>query len=467
MALVGSIVLIGAFFLALARAAASPVVNADTFFHLRIGHEFLSGWTPAAPGAISSFGTADWVPTQWLGQAGLAAVEAQFGLAGVAVLTSIVILLFAAVLFATARRHGSFIVAALLTPVAVIACSPALSGRPQVLSYLFIALVTSSWIAVSGHGKAPWWTVPLTWLWAMLHGMWPVGVVIGFAAAIGLALDREHSPRRRLQFFAVPVLSALAAGLTPVGPAIYGAVAKVTGISDYFAEWAAPELTQFPNVLGVALLGVVALLGLRSVVPLSWFLTALIALAALLLVHSNRTVPPAVVMLVPLAAHLISGRWNRHTPTKKERVGLACGFVTALALTIMWSSNQGEDPRAEGAARLSVAALPAGTPLLNTWDDGGYDMWRYPDLDLALHGYGDMFTDDEIASNHRLISLEPGWYDIIEKAGFRHALLFRDGALAHELQDKGWTVVAEDALSDEFDVLTQVHLAAPEVKEGP
>ena len=45
--------------------AALPLDNNDTYFHLRFGHEFLSGaWSIRDPGSVSSFATADWVPTQ-------------------------------------------------------------------------------------------------------------------------------------------------------------------------------------------------------------------------------------------------------------------------------------------------------------------------------------------------------------------------------------------------------------------
>ncbi len=65
--------------------AAMPLTNPDTYFHLRFGHEFLDGgWTPWDPGSVSSFGTNDWVPTQWLPQVVMAQIEDWFGLAGVA-----------------------------------------------------------------------------------------------------------------------------------------------------------------------------------------------------------------------------------------------------------------------------------------------------------------------------------------------------------------------------------------------
>ena len=42
-------------FLALARLGSFPLGNPDTYFHLRFGHEFLSGnWSLRDPGSVST-----------------------------------------------------------------------------------------------------------------------------------------------------------------------------------------------------------------------------------------------------------------------------------------------------------------------------------------------------------------------------------------------------------------------------
>ena len=49
---------------ALVRAQARPPLAADGYFHLRMGHELLGGWSIRNPGHLGPFDTADWVPTQ-------------------------------------------------------------------------------------------------------------------------------------------------------------------------------------------------------------------------------------------------------------------------------------------------------------------------------------------------------------------------------------------------------------------
>src|SRR6478609_5580922 len=111
---------------ALVLAAALPLSNTDTYFHLRFGHEFLAGWSLRDPGTVSTFATAHWVPTQWLPEIAMAKVEDWSGLQ---------ILALAATLYLVSRRWGSRLVVSLLVMTALSASYLSLSMRPQVLSY--------------------------------------------------------------------------------------------------------------------------------------------------------------------------------------------------------------------------------------------------------------------------------------------------------------------------------------------
>ena len=57
------------------RGQFMPHVRNDTWFHLRFGREFLEGWSLRNPGHLGVFDTADWIPTQWLSQMGMAWLE--------------------------------------------------------------------------------------------------------------------------------------------------------------------------------------------------------------------------------------------------------------------------------------------------------------------------------------------------------------------------------------------------------
>ena len=53
-------------------------------------------------------------------------------------------------------------------------------------------------------------------------------------------------------------------------------------------------------------------------------------------------------------------------------------------------------------------------------------MWRYPQLDLLMHGYGDTFTDAELQRNTDIIAMAPGWDDELRATGCTIAVLRPD-----------------------------------------
>ncbi len=79
--------------------------------------------------------------------------------------------------------------------------------------------------------------------------------------------------------------------------------------------------------------------------------------------------------------------------------------------------------------------------MLNDWSLGGYLMWRYPQLDLVMHGYGDTFTTAELTRNNDLLLVAPGWEDDVRALGPRVAVLRPFSALAIQLGAVGWRIV--------------------------
>ncbi|QCX27127.1 hypothetical protein [Nocardioides jishulii] len=447
------ILVLGAFAV-IVQKMAKPIDNADTYFHLRLGREFLEGWSPRDPGSVTRFATADWLPTQWLGQMGLAKFEEWFGLPGAVWLSGAMVLTFALVLFLVARRRSSLVVASFIVPVAVVAASPNLSGRPQVASYLIIALVTAAWMAAGRNGRVPWWIIPVTWLWAMVHGMWSIGVLISLIAVLGIALERRTPRGAVLRMLVVPVGSVVAASLTPMGLGIFTSSARVGAISKYFAEWGPTQFT-LPHA-AVAALMLVAVLGLalRSG-PVPWLEFMLLLLAGAWLVYSVRTVPVAVTMLVPLLAARLGRVVPRRAGWRLELPVILGGFVLALVSLALIVAQTSADPiNPDNRAEASVHTLADGTGVLNEWKDGGHLLWRHPHLDPVMHGYGDMFTATEIQRNYDFVRLEPGWIDTLRELEVTEALVDADGKIAYALREAlGWEVVVEEA--------PLVHLRAP------
>lgn len=447
---------------ALARRAAQPLTIDDTYFHLRLGHQLLGSWSLRDPGSVTRFATADWRPTQWLSQVAMAWVEDAWGLAGVAWLAGALHVGVVLALYLTARRQVAALAAAPLTLVAVAACLPALSMRPQVVSIVLTSVTVAWWLRARDTGRAPWALVPLTWLWANLHGMWPLGLAIGAAAAVGLALD-DRSPRALGRYGAVVAASAVAAALTPVGPGLYRAVLLVGSRGAYFDEWGPPDplapATLCAGALVVGCLGVLVVRW-RSGATAPWLDVALTAAAAVLAAYSTRTVPIAAALALPLAARAVApyvegagGRIRRG-----EAALLAAAVVVPLVALAVAVPHTSADPKPVPTwLDAEVAEWPPGTGLLDTWGDGGMLMWRYPQLDVLMHGYADLFTTAELDRNVAIERVDPGWEARLRDTGIEHAYLRTDAPLAAALEADGWAVThASDGV---------VLLTAPAVRE--
>jgi hypothetical protein len=422
--------------------SAQPLTNTDTYFHLRFGQEFLGGWSLRHPGSVSTFATRSWVPTQWLPEIVMARTEQWFGLAGLAWLSGLMEIGLFAALYVAARDRANPFVAVSLTGLALFAMQTGLSMRPQVLSYLLVAVVTSAWLRTRHDGRVRWWLVAVTWLWGMLHGMWPVALVIGVVAVVGLALDR--APRRLvLRALAVPLASAVAAGLTPVGPALYTAVLAVGSRSSFFVEWNPPDYTT-SSTLTLGLLLVLTATAMWKRAHNSWTEILLVVLAGGFAVYSLRTVPVAAAMVVPLAAGPVQDLLARRTPVGRgERVVVVAGSLLALAALAVAVPHTADDlPTQPAWLDPEMSGLPAGTKVLDDWSWGGYYMWRYPQLDLLMHGYGDTFTTAELTRNNGMLALDPGWDEALRDTSARVAVIRSYSRLAYALTDQEhWRVV--------------------------
>jgi hypothetical protein len=190
---VPTLVLVGTL-VALLVNTARPLSNTDTYFHLRFGEEFLGRWSLRHPGSVSTFATRPWVPTQWLSEIVMARTQQWFGLSGLALLSGLLELGLLVALYVVARRRADAWAAMPVTAVALWTMQYGLSMRPQVVSYICVAVVAGAWLQSADDQKVRWWLVPLAWFWAMLHGMWPVALAVGAVSFVGMALDRS-APR--------------------------------------------------------------------------------------------------------------------------------------------------------------------------------------------------------------------------------------------------------------------------------
>lgn len=442
--------LLGGLLLALVRFLSAPLANPDTFFHLRYGHEFLHGWSLSHPGHVSTFGRRDWVPTQWASQVLMALMESAFGLPGVAWLVGVAVLLTVVAVFAVARAYADPLPAVVVTLFAVLAMSVGLTGRPQVVSYLLVLVTTHVWLRTAVDLRPRWWLIPLTWVWATLHGMWPIGALVGLVAVLGICLDnRSRASALRpvlLRLLAVPLLSLVVAALTPVGPRLFGAVLLVEGRAKFHDEWAATDFHRFPAAVTAGLL--VLTLSVWLLRPgrerQSWVSVLLFLLAAGWSAYAVRTVPVAAAIAVPFLAEALQSLTGGHRPApRRERlvVGVIAAGVIAL-LTALVPFTAARAAPVPTWLNPALDRLPEGTPVQTEDMIGSYLIWSHPELDFVIDAYSDAYTTKHLQEQLDLQRLRPGWDQTLRASHVRVAVLPSRGGLAYALRElEGWRVV--------------------------
>ena len=400
--------------------AGQSLTNTDTYFHLRFGHEFLAGLVAARPGQR------DDLRHRRLGADPVAAADRDGpdrGLVRAAPAWRGCRACSTSSLAVTAvgrrRRRAEPLVAAADRDPGALRLQPGLSMRPQVISYLLVAVARRPGCAPRDDGRARWWLVPLTWVWAMCHGMWPVGIVIGLVAVVGLALDRGLRAATWPKLAAVPVASAVAVSLSRrSAPGLYpavllvgsrGAVLRRVGVARLHAAGqrrpaaavrpdVGPDAARRRGVLvdrdpaGRAGRGLRGLLDQRP--PGGR-------------VHAGAAARPARCRSLTQAEPPHRRETTRRGGRRRRRlVGWPCRPRTSTT-----------PPGARRGSTARLDACPPGTKCSTTGRGGGYFMWRYPQLDLMMHGYGDIFTADELARNSA--SMRParaGWLESTEHA---------------------------------------------------
>ena len=436
---------VGVLFAVTTRNAELPHAGGDMWFHLRLGEEFRGGWGIGSPGHLGVYDTAEWVPTQWLSQVGMSAIQDTTGLAGVLVAAAALHIALIAVIYLMGRSCAGPLAAALTTGVTVMGLAAGLTARPQVLSYLFVALTTWAWWRTAEDGRPRYSVIVLTWVWVPLHGMWPVGIVVSAVMAVAVALERRPGPVAAGRLALVAVGSLVLSVATPLGWRVYSGVAGVGGRSQYFSEWGPPDFRD-PRTAGVLIMLAVVLVHFVRRGSTPWPSVALLGLGFACALVSFRMVPVAAVILSPLFAQAAqsilppAGRVGRAEGA--ALVGMAGIVLAALSLS---APGRVEDEVVPAWVDAQLASAPAGSRVLNDWDSGAYFLWRHPEHQLVMHGYADVFTHAELERNVDITRVQPVWDDLVSTLDADLAVVDPETALAYALTEHaGWQLVDGD-----------------------
>ena len=232
--------------------------SVDLAYHLRAGGIVLDGGgIPDRDTFTFTAAGASWLNQQWGAQVALAAVYRLAGWTGLVVLRAALVGILFGLVFAICRVGGlSRRVAAWLTLGVFVVTAVTLGLRPQLFGMVLFALVV---LLVVDRRRRPgllWLVVPITLLWANLHGSFFLGPLVVGLAWIADLHDRDRRAPRTL---VVAVVAAVAACVNPFGPQVWLYTAGLTTnalVTARITEWQPTSLRSVPGALffGSALL---------------------------------------------------------------------------------------------------------------------------------------------------------------------------------------------------------------------
>ena len=233
--------------------------------HQLVTHDTFS-FTPTVVDAINQ---------QWLAQLAWAAAYWSSGRVGVFLLRALAVAITSICLWSIGRHLGASrraLAAASLLSGALLASN--LGVRAQTLAFPIAAL--SLWLLQRG-GRAQWLVVPLTVIWANVHGSFPLAVAFTGAFALGSFLSGARSAAYR--YAALMLACAVSTLLTPYGVDVWRYAINMSSNDSLriaITEWAPTTVQSLTGKsFFIELAAACAIMSFRRPpVPLTWLLLA-------------------------------------------------------------------------------------------------------------------------------------------------------------------------------------------------
>ena len=426
--------------------------DAGIGWHIRTGQLILKTHEIPRVDPFSSQIRKPWVAWEWLYDVIVGRLEASTGLNGVVWFIAVVIAAVFASLFGQLVKRGTdFLVAFVLTLLAMAASMIHFLARPHVVSWLFVLvwfwILNSTESALQKSNRPLWWLPVLMLIWVNIHGGFLLGFVLLGIFWIGTAWTWLHlkearieesfqkiaAARRVRELTFVGLLSVVASLVNPYGWYLHEHIYSYL-TNRFFMDHI--EEFQSPNFHGIAqrCFLVLLLIAVAALVANGRKLRASEVLLVLFIVYAglyaSRNIPVSSIFLVLIIGPIIpsftaplSGRMEK--VDSRMRGYLWPVVATLVALTIVINGTNASSARLMDAhfdpQRMPVQAVDfiehaniAG-PILSPDIWGGYLIYRlYPRNKVVIDDRHDFYGEPFLRSYLTTMHVEPGWEDFLK-----------------------------------------------------
>ena len=447
-------------------ALIATLQSVDLTYHLRAGSEILD--TRAIPAIDTWTFTASglpWTDQQWGAQVLLAGVYHLASWTGLVLLRAVFVAVVFGCLFEASRRRGLGVRhAAWLTLAAFAVAAAALSLRPQLFGMAFFAVVLLLVADRRAHPRRLWIAPLIVLVWANIHGSFFLGPIV-----LGLAWLEDMHDRAAGGHVAlwVAMTSAVAASLTPLGPAVWSyAVGLSTNpeVTQRITEWQRTSPGDVPGLLFYASAAAVALLLFRRGRATPWPTLVWLGLFFIIGAYAARGIGWwALGALLPVAGMLSQGPADRPSAPERpaplviRRLNTVIAGVLAFAGIALLPAWRPIDPGTLAPAGV-LANAPSGITdalrdlaqpgdrLFNPQVWGSWFEFALPDLPVAIDSRIEFFPPEVWEAYDVVSSGGAGWKEQLAAWEVTIAVTASsDQELLARLESVGWQSIHHDA----------------------
>ena len=444
--------------------------DSDFYWHFPTGRMIAEGNFPRVDPYSFTWGGMPWTLHEWLGELFLFWSVDGLGYMGAvlvyALIPPITMAIMAFALYRYGLRTAAIIGATTLSALLVI---PYATIRPQAVSWIFFALLVGGLMHLRPDRSR--WTlllVPMFVLWANLHGLWVIGLVVLLVYSLMTAVGMTPmSAGARLWALAMVPLAALGVVFTPEGPALLLYPFRYVDSGDWglanITEWQSPDFHDPAHIPLLVFMAGIAVFGRWRGVPWWMSILAFMGIAMTLLALRNGAV--AAILGVPALAvgmDFALRDWRPVVRSHSARMArqrrlleLGLGLIVAVAGLVIFLPP---DPSAAVDASIERELPVQGVELLQqrvpdgrivAWYGwGGYVIGQMYDSGarVFVDGRNDMYPESILEDYTRIKNAEVGWGEIVDRYD-PDALVFppSEPITKGPAEDAGWCEAYRDA----------------------
>jgi hypothetical protein len=482
---IADIIFISLFLLLSLSAGKDLLGDGDTGYHIRAGEYILHTFSIPKDDIFSFITpTLPWTAHEWLSEVIMALVHRSFGLTGVAVFFAFIISLVYYLLYKMIKTdQANIILTAFIILLVLISSQIHWLARPHIFSLLLTLIWYYLLDQYQYHNKNYLYVFPpIMLLWVNLHGGFLAGFILigiylfGNGVKYITTQDAEKDiHKKKTRFLGVITIACLFVSL--INPYTYKILLFPFNlisnkfIMDHVSEFMSPNFHDlYAKPFEITLILTLIVLSVSKKV-----LNVIELIAMILFIHmslySARYVPLFCIIIAPILMKQMSplleksnGKLGKFFKKRAENISeidaSARGYlwpVAAIAVVVVLTAsgiiNYKFDAKTKPVA--AVKFLKNEHIKGNMFDNdefGDYIIYAaWPEYKVFVDGRSDMYGVDIMKEYLKVISIKPGWDDILKKYDITWVIYNAKTALSALLMERDdWKLIYADKVANVF-----------------